>query len=72
MVQLIKPTKIITQNGECTLHISLDLNINLNSNGNISASITPSKSEMDDDKVELMIPDIRTSEKLKNFGKVVD
>lgn len=68
MGNLIKST-VLTQNGECTLHITLDLNINLNS-GDVSISTRKNvKENQEDTNVKREIPDFTpTTERIK-FGK---
>lgn len=76
MAQLIKPgsVKVITNNGEVQVHITLELNVNLNSSGlQVTAqaqSATPSKPEMQEKQKsdDWLIPDFSASPKL-NFGK---
>ena len=75
MPQLIKPgsVKILTQDGEVQVSITLELTINLNTDGvNVSAQTTAQaieqKKEMPQEKDEWMIPDFGASPKL-DFGK---
>lgn len=77
MPQLIKPgnVKILTQDGEVSVSITLDLNINLNNllDGIDLSQAKQNKKEKEsiaeniDDKVAWAIPDF-SSEKI-NFGK---
>jgi hypothetical protein len=80
MAQLIKPgsVKVVTNNnGEVTLHITLDLNVNLNSN-NIQVSAQsvqadqptpiPKKPNPVPKNDDWLIPDFSASPKV-NFGK---
>jgi len=80
MANLIQPSqvKVVTNNGEVTVHLTIDLNLNLNQNGSIGVSEDSSdrqvtsfskpKKKDDDDKVMWEVPDFKPSEKLK-FGK---
>jgi ribosomal protein L6P/L9E len=75
MAQLIKPNnvKVLTQDNEVKVSISLELTINLNSDGlNVSASsaqISKEPSEkITEDKTDWLIPDFDTAP-LINFGK---
>jgi len=77
MAQLIKPgsVKVITENGEVKVSITLDLNINLNS-GNIQVSAQSNTTEQQikqnvsnkKESDDWLIPDFGASPKL-NFGK---
>lgn len=72
MPQLIRPgsVKIMTQDGEVQVSISLELTINLNTDGvKVSAQAVEGKVvEKPQEKDEWMIPDFGSSPKL-NFGK---
>lgn len=69
MAQLIKPNqvKLITEKGECNLHITLDLNINLNTGKlEINAKENYVKEEKED--VSWEIPEFKPTKKIQ-FGK---
>lgn len=71
MGQLIKPgqVKILTQDGELQVSISLELTINLNTDGiKVGAQATEVKAQQVEEKTTWAIPDFNTSPKL-NFGK---
>lgn len=75
MAQLIKPNnvKVLTQDNEVKVSISLELTINLNSDGlNVSASSAQISKEPNEkiaeDKTDWLIPDFDTAP-LINFGK---
>ncbi len=75
MVQRIKPqnVKVVTQDGECKLTISLDINIHLDSKG-VSASLESQGGLTEkEDEVTWAIPDFdSTPVKMKGtFGKKV-
>jgi hypothetical protein len=73
MPQLIQPNKVITReivtkDGECTIHITLDLNINVNSSG-VEVSVGKATQEKnDDDEVQWAVPQFTSGQKVK-FGK---
>ena len=69
MVQLIKPTQIITQQGEIKVTISLDLNINLQSGEITIKTVDKAKEELVKEReTEWAIPDFSNNVKV-NFGK---
>lgn len=72
MPQLIKPgsVKILTQDGEIQVSISLELTINLNADGlKVDAQTTEVKAQKVEEKSsEWLIPDFGPSQKI-NFGK---
>lgn len=72
MPQLIQPSKlvtkeIITKDGECIIHLTLDLNINVNSAG---VAVTGASKPVEDteDKVEWVVPQFTSGQKV-SFGK---
>lgn len=76
MPQRITPatkTRVITQDGEVHMIITLELNININGNGQVTASATPTATTVteDDDAVDFAIPDFTSGEKL-DFGQKVE
>lgn len=75
MPNLIRPNsvKVITQDGEVQVSITLDLNINLNTEGIVTAQNIESKKEekkIEEPKEETLwaIPDFDSMPKI-NFGK---
>lgn len=74
MVRLLKKkdVQVITKNGECEIHITLDLNISLNADGlQVGASAGKSKSS-DDEDFEWMVPDFSPDSQQVDFGKKVE
>lgn len=72
MPALIKPgsVKVITQEGEVQVSITLELNINLNSDGVVAAAVISEKEKVIEKKKEdsiWEIPDFESS--TINFGK---
>lgn len=76
MPQLFQPRvvskEVITKDGECNIHITLDLNININAQGGVSveaaANGQPKKEKNDDDEVQWQVPTFTSGQKVK-FGK---
>lgn len=75
MAQLIKPNsvKVLAQDNEVKVSISLELTVNLNSDGlSVSATSAQISKEQDDkpfeNKTDWLIPDFDTSP-IINFGK---
>lgn len=77
MVQLIKPhqVKVVTSQGECQVHLTLDLNINLTAD-DIKVAVqggnanSPTKQE-EDDEFKWAIPDFEDDDDSLDFGKKV-
>jgi hypothetical protein len=69
MPQLIRPNSVsvVTQDGECTVHIVLDLNITVNSDGKVGLSLDKS-SEKVEEKDPWVIPTFSSTKKV-NFGQ---
>lgn len=75
MGDLIRPTKVhvITKEGECQLHITIDLNINLNTgvvDGQVSKAtkVDQPTEEKEEEKTVWAIPTFKSEDKVK-FGK---
>jgi hypothetical protein len=68
LVTTPKEVTVVTKNGECTLHITLDININLSSSGVISGGPKEEKLLVEQDKTVFEIPEFKPTEKVK-FGK---
>ncbi len=74
MPDYISPSNvsIVTKDGECTLHITLDININLNQTGGLE--VGPRREspktieENEEEKTVWAIPEFKSGEKVK-FGK---
>ncbi len=62
--EIITTKEIVTKEGECKIHVTLDLNINLTSSG-VEVNGKPVKEE---DKVEWAVPEFSSGQKVK-FGK---
>ena len=76
MVRLLKKkdVQVVTKNGECEVHITLDLNISLNADGlqlGVSAGQSKSSSDPDED-FEWAVPDFNTDSQQVDFGKEVE
>jgi hypothetical protein len=75
MVRLLKKkdVQVVTKDGECEVHITLDLNISLNSDGlQIGASAGgSSKDEDEDEDFEWAVPDFGLDSAQVDFGKKV-
>ena len=76
MVRLLKKkdVQVVTKNGECEVHITLDLNISLNSDGlQIGASAGQSGSPNEDEDFEWAVPDFNLDldSQQVDFGKKV-
>jgi len=69
MGNLIKPTKInvVTKDGECTIHLTLDINLNLNSDF-IKTESKEEEKEEENEKTIWAIPTFDSHDKVK-FGK---
>lgn len=66
MVELIRPQmKVVTKDGECQIHITLDLNININGT---NVKVEENKKLVEQDETEWAIPTFDSGEKVK-FGK---
>jgi hypothetical protein len=70
MASLITPSKVtvVTKDGECVLHITLDININLNSAIASGSSKEEKLLVEQEEKPVLEIPEFKQTEKVK-FGK---
>ena len=77
MVGIVKPTKIITKDGECEISISIELNINLNNNvlpGQVETTVTAQKIEAkklepeQKEETAWVVPDFTNMKKVQ-FGK---
>ena len=76
MVRLLKKkdVQVVTKNGECEVHITLDLNISLNADGlqvGVSAGQSKSSSDTDED-FEWAVPDFKPDSQQVDFGKEVE
>jgi hypothetical protein len=74
MVRLLKKkdVQVVTKNGECEVHITLDLNISLNADGlQIGASAGQSSSPNEDEDFEWAVPDFNLDSQQVDFGKKV-
>lgn len=58
---------VVTNQGECKIHITLDLNLNL-AGGVVNVESVKSTAKKDPEKVDWAIPDFATDLKL-DFGK---
>ncbi len=65
MPQLIRPNqvKIMTNDGEVNVHITLDLNVNLE-----GGVVNMSKKQEEEEEAEILVPTFSPSKKIK-FGK---
>jgi len=77
MVRISQPIKVVTAQGEATVHITLELNINLNTGGlSISASQGKEHEEIKEEikeekeKTQWVIPEFSKTKKIE-FGKTV-
>lgn len=72
MVQLIKKptvTQVVTKDGECTIHVTVDVNLNLNnSNLKFNSGEEPEVESQEDRDVDWAIPDFSPTKKVQ-FGK---
>jgi hypothetical protein len=70
MPELITPTKVtvITKDGECQIHITLDINVNLNGISGVSSPQIKDKIKEEEEKTIWAIPEFKAQEKVK-FGK---
>jgi hypothetical protein len=71
MANLINPhsVQVVTKDGEMTVSLKIDVNINLNGTAlNIPVEETAKIKAQEDEKVEWMVPDFKSSKKI-NFGK---
>lgn len=58
---------VVTKDGECTLHITLDININVSGAG--SSDVRPKDKELaEEEKTIWAIPEFKSGEKVK-FGE---
>ena len=76
MVRLLKKkdVQVVTKNGECEVHITLDLNISLNADGlkiGASAGGSGSPTEDEDEDFEWAVPDFGLDSPQVDFGKKV-
>jgi hypothetical protein len=78
MVRLLKKkdVQVVTKNGECEVHITLDLNISLNADGlQIGASAggsgSSNKDKDEDEDFEWAVPDFGLESTQVDFGKKV-
>ena len=77
MVRLLKKkdVQVVTKNGECEVHITLDLNVSLNADGlQVGVSANQSKSSSDpDEDFEWAVPDFNPDDSQQvDFGKEVE
>ena len=75
MVRISQPVKVVTKEGEATVHITLELNINLNTGGlSVSASQNKEAKEYEEvkekEKTQWVIPEFSKTKKIE-FGKTV-
>jgi hypothetical protein len=70
MGNLIRPTtvNVVTKDGECTIHLTLDINLNLNSDFIKSNNISTESKEEENEKTIWTIPTFKSHDKVK-FGK---
>lgn len=76
MVRLLKKkdVQVVTKNGECEVHITLDLNVSLNADGlQIGASVggSGSSDKDEDEDFEWAVPDFGLDSPQVDFGKKV-
>ena len=67
-----KDVQVVTKNGECEVHITLDLNVSLNADGlQIGASDGGSGAPTEDEDFEWAVPDFGLDSPQVDFGKKV-
>ena len=68
MPELIRPSKvsILTKDGECEIHLTIDININMNAVGETKSISSPALQE-EDEKTIWAIPSFKSQDKIK-FG----
>jgi len=74
MVRLLKKkdVQVVTKNGECEVHITLDLNVSLNADGlQIGANAGRAGSPNEDEDFEWAVPDFDLDSQQVDFGKKV-
>lgn len=76
MVGVVKPTKILTKDGECEISISIELNINLNNNIPVvdtkitTQQVETPKTSVKKEEDNWVIPDFTNLKKVQ-FGKEI-
>lgn len=69
MPQLIQPHKVVTRDGELTVHLTIDLNLNITNSGGVSVSAgVAAQKQNEDSPVAWEVPAFGPAPKVK-FGK---
>ena len=71
MPQLIQPHKIVTRDGELTVHLTIDLNVNITNSGDVTVSAGAVKQKDKEDDPVWEVPTFGPAPKVK-FGKTED
>jgi hypothetical protein len=70
MVRITQPIKVVTKEGEATVHITLELNINLNTGGLSISAQGKEEVKEEKEKTQWAIPEFGKTKKIE-FGKTV-